>query len=68
VPVRHFPPLWSVGEFDAGFIVRDQNGQQLAYIYFEHEPRPAIGRQAAHQRRGAANSANIAKLPELLRR
>jgi hypothetical protein len=27
----------------AGFIVRGQNGQQLAYVYFEHEP----GRRSA---------------------
>jgi hypothetical protein len=30
-------------EIDAGFIVRDANGQALAYVYFEEEP----GRRAA---------------------
>jgi hypothetical protein len=28
----------SVEELDACFVVRDHNGQQLAYVYFEDEP------------------------------
>ena len=32
-----FPPPWSVEETDACFIVRDANGQALAYVYFEGE-------------------------------
>jgi hypothetical protein len=35
---RRFPPPWSVEELDACFVVRDHNGQQLAYVYFEEEP------------------------------
>jgi hypothetical protein len=36
---RRFPPPWSVEEYnDACFIVRDNDGQQLAYVYFEDEP------------------------------
>ena len=30
MPARRFPPPWSVKELDACFVVRDQNGQQLA--------------------------------------
>jgi hypothetical protein len=33
--VRRFPPTCSVEETDACFIVRDANGQALAYVYFE---------------------------------
>jgi hypothetical protein len=40
---RRFPPPWSVEEQAACFIVRDHNGQALAYVYFEEEP----GRQSA---------------------
>ncbi len=40
---RRFPPPWSVEEQDACFVVRDHNGQQLAYVYFENEP----GRRSA---------------------
>jgi hypothetical protein len=41
---RRFPPPWSVEEYnDACFIVRDHDGQQLAYVYFEDEaPSPAM--------------------------
>jgi hypothetical protein len=35
VPERRFPPPWSVEETEACFIVRDTNGQALAYFYFE---------------------------------
>jgi hypothetical protein len=45
---RRFPPLWTVEEPDPWpdrrcFIVRDANGQALAYVYFEDEP----GRRSA---------------------
>ena len=68
---RRFPPPWSVEDPDPKverqcFIVRDHNGQALAYVHFEEEP----GRRAvAHlltcdeARRIAAN---IATLPDLL--
>ena len=32
---RRFPPPWSVDETEACYIVRDVNGQALAYVYFE---------------------------------
>jgi hypothetical protein len=35
---RRFPPPWTAEETDACFIVRDHNGQALAYVYFEDEP------------------------------
>ena len=49
---RRFPPPWSVEELDACFVVRDHNGQKLAYVRFEDEP----GRIAS----------NIARVPGLL--
>jgi hypothetical protein len=64
---RRFPPPWSVEETEPCFIVRDKNGQALAYVYFEGE----LDRRSAlpHPRRGPAHgAANITKLPELLRR
>jgi hypothetical protein len=33
-----FPPPWSIEEQEACFIVRDANGQALAYPYFKEEP------------------------------
>jgi hypothetical protein len=68
---RRFQPPWSVDEADPGldrrcFIVRDADGQALAYIYFEGE----TGRQAAAKllTRDEAQriAVNIARLPDLL--
>src|SRR5215469_2225496 len=47
MPRRRFPPPWSIEELnDACFIVRDANGQQLAYVYFEEEPGRRFQRQS----------------------
>jgi hypothetical protein len=35
---RRFPPPWTVEDHAADcFIVKDNNGQALAYVYFENE-------------------------------
>ncbi len=41
---RRFPPPWTVEDKNnACFIVRDGNGQAVAYVYYEEEP----GRRSA---------------------
>jgi hypothetical protein len=67
--VHRFPPPWSVDETNgACFIVRDANGQALAYVYWEEER----GRRAAAKlltrdeaRRIAANIAKLLTRPRL---
>ena len=36
---RRFPPPWGIEEANSPtFIVKDNNGQALAYVYFEPDP------------------------------
>jgi hypothetical protein len=65
--IGRFPPPWSVEETAPCFIVRDANGQALAFVYCEDEPgRRATAKLLTRDEAGRI-AVNIAKLP-LLRR
>jgi hypothetical protein len=59
---RRFPPPWSIEELDACFVVRDHNGQQLAYVYFENEPSRRSAAKLLTKDEARRIAANIAKL------
>jgi hypothetical protein len=69
MPGRRFPAPWTSEEHAFHFVVRDNNGQAIAYVYYKNRP---AGRRSAAKlltkdevQRAAAN---IAKLPDLLQK
>jgi hypothetical protein len=66
VTPRGFPPPWSAEETNASYIVRDANGQALAYVYFEEEKGRRTAAKLLTRDEARHIAANIAKLPELL--
>ena len=64
---RHFPPPWSVEDYNnACYIVRDRDGQALAYVYYEQESGRRSAAKLLTKDEARRIAANIAKLPELL--
>ena len=60
---RRFPLPWSVEELEACFVLRDANGEVLAYVYCEEAAAKLLSKDEARR-----IAANIAKLQELLRK
>ena len=66
MPERHFPPPCSVEQPDSCFVVKDLNGQALAYVYFEKEPRRRFRRELLTRDEAQRIAANFAELPGLV--
>jgi len=63
---RRFPPPWSVEDIDAAFVVKDGNGQKVAYAYYEEEPGRRSATKLLTKDEARRIAANIAKMPELV--
>jgi len=63
LPAHRFPPPWTVQELDACFVVKDGNGQKVAFVYFEDDPgRRSAAKLLTHDE-AQRMAANIARLP-----
>ena len=65
-PPRRFPPPWRADKIPGGYVVRDTNGQELAYIYSRENEAEARQAKVLTKDEARRIAANIARLPELL--
>jgi hypothetical protein len=68
VTERRFPPPWRVEELNTAFVVRDDNGQKLAYVHFVDEPGRRSAANLLTKDEARRIAANVAKLPALLQK
>jgi hypothetical protein len=63
---RRFPPPWHADKMLGGYVVRDANGQALAYLYSRDNEADARQAKVLTPDEARRIAINIARLPKLL--
>lgn len=63
---RRFPPPWRAEKMPGGYVIRDANGQALAFVYARENEAEARQAKVLTNDEARRVAANIARLPELL--
>jgi hypothetical protein len=63
---RRLPAPWRAEKIPGGYIVRDANGQALAYVYSRATEEDAMQAKVLTEDEARRVAINIARLPQLL--
>jgi K+/H+ antiporter YhaU regulatory subunit KhtT len=67
-PTRRFPAPWHADKMPGGYVVRDANGQAIAYLYSRENEAEARQAKVLTNDEARRIAANVARLPELVGR